>query len=93
MRISEEDLLRSGSLTDAVSIPDDYGGGFMAFVEVNHQSHCLVSCCNWHRCTCFDQILISQQQIFLRKSTFLDYPYYKDKVGEYEAPLPSSAYT
>ena len=61
MRISEEDLLRSGSLTDAVRIPDDYGGGFMASVEVNHQLHCLVSCCNWHRCTFFDEILISQE--------------------------------
>ena len=47
MSISEEDLLKSGSSTDAARIPDDYGGGFMVSVEVHHQLHCLVSCCDW----------------------------------------------
>ena len=51
MSISEDDLLKSGSSTDAVRIPDDYGGGFMVSVEVHHQLHCLVSCCDWHSCT------------------------------------------
>ena len=84
MSISEDDLLKSGSSTDAVRIPDDHGGGFMASVEVNHQLHCLVSCYNWHLCTFFDIILISHEQNFLRKSTFLNYPYYEDKAAEYK---------
>ena len=56
MSISEEDLVKSGSSTDAVRIPDDYGGGFMVSVEVHHQLHCLVSCCNWHIGACLDKV-------------------------------------
>ena len=59
MSISEEDLLKSGSSTDAVRIPEDYGGGFMVSVEVHHQLHCLVSCCDCDLCTFLDRILIA----------------------------------
>ena len=59
MSISEEDLLKSGSSTDAVRIPDDYGGGFMVSVEVHHQLHCLVSYFDWHFCTFLGRVLIS----------------------------------
>jgi len=43
MRISEEQLLKSGFSPDSVRFPEEYGGGFMASLEVNHQLHCLVS--------------------------------------------------
>lgn len=42
MSISETDLLSAGYSKDSVKLPDEYGGGYMASLEVNHQLHCLV---------------------------------------------------
>jgi len=42
MSISEEEVLQAGKTTDAIRIPEEFGGGFMASVEVNHQLHCVV---------------------------------------------------
>ncbi|KAL9597416.1 MAG: hypothetical protein Q9219_005169 [cf. Caloplaca sp. 3 TL-2023] len=41
MRISEDDILKIGKSTDAVKIPAEYGGGYLASLEVNHQLHCV----------------------------------------------------
>ena len=43
MSITEEEVLKIGKTTDAIKIPSQFGGGYMASVEVNHQLHCLVS--------------------------------------------------
>lgn len=40
--ISEDDVIKAGKTTDSIRISDEFGGGFMASVEVNHQLHCLV---------------------------------------------------
>lgn len=39
--ITEEEVLKIGKTTDAIKIPSQFGGGYMASVEVNHQLHCL----------------------------------------------------
>jgi hypothetical protein len=41
-----EQLLRTGEKPSPAMAryPDEYGGGYMATVEVIHQLHCLVSC-------------------------------------------------
>ncbi|KAL8970275.1 MAG: hypothetical protein Q9197_003891 [Variospora fuerteventurae] len=41
MRITEADVLKVGKTKDAVKIPAQYGGGYLASVEVNHQLHCI----------------------------------------------------
>jgi hypothetical protein len=41
MSVPEEVVLRSGETTDAVRLPEELGGGFLAWAEVNHQLHCL----------------------------------------------------
>jgi hypothetical protein len=41
MSVSEEVVLRSGETTDAVRLPKEFGGGYLAWAEVNHQLHCL----------------------------------------------------
>lgn len=43
MSATEEDVLKMGKTKDAVKIPSEYGGGYMASLEVNHQLHCMVS--------------------------------------------------
>ncbi|KAK0391437.1 hypothetical protein NLU13_0938 [Sarocladium strictum] len=39
--VSESDILKSGSTKDAIQIPEEFGGGYMATLEVTHQLHCL----------------------------------------------------
>jgi hypothetical protein len=39
----EEQLLKSGFSPDSVRLPEEYGGAFMATLEVNYQLYCLVS--------------------------------------------------
>ncbi|KAL8832369.1 MAG: hypothetical protein Q9170_004905 [Blastenia crenularia] len=41
MSITKEDILRIGKTTDSVKIPPQFGGGYMASLEVNHQLHCI----------------------------------------------------
>ncbi|KAJ6036866.1 hypothetical protein N7540_001145 [Penicillium herquei] len=41
MSISEDDVLKAGKTTDAIQIPQKWGGGYMASLEVNHQLHCV----------------------------------------------------
>ncbi|KAI4179243.1 MAG: hypothetical protein LQ346_007234 [Caloplaca aetnensis] len=41
MSATEEDVLKMGKTKDAVKIPSEYGGGYMASLEVNHQLHCM----------------------------------------------------
>ncbi|KAJ6032643.1 hypothetical protein N7540_003375 [Penicillium herquei] len=43
--LSEEDLLKGGKTTDAVRIPDIWGGGYLASLEFTHQIHCV--CIAW----------------------------------------------
>ena len=43
MSVSEEVLIASGSDIDSIKVPEEYGGGYMATLEVTHQLHCLVS--------------------------------------------------
>ncbi|KAL8667705.1 MAG: hypothetical protein Q9202_000560 [Teloschistes flavicans] len=43
MSVSEEEILRIGKTTEAIRIPEEFGGGFLASVEVQHQLHCVVS--------------------------------------------------
>ena len=71
MSISEEDVLKVGKTTEAIRIPPEFGGGFMASVEVNHQLHCVVSesCAS---ISAMSQALIRRQN-FLRKSLHRDY--------------------
>lgn len=42
MSISEGEVLKAGKTTDAIRITEEFRGGFMASVEVNHQLHCVV---------------------------------------------------
>lgn len=42
MSISQGKVLKAGKTTDAIRKPEEFGGGFMASVEVNHQLHCVV---------------------------------------------------
>ena len=41
MSVSEDVVLRSGETKDAVRLPPEMGGGYLAWAEVNHQLHCL----------------------------------------------------
>ncbi|RAL07365.1 oxidase ustYa family protein, partial [Aspergillus homomorphus CBS 101889] len=41
MSVSLEVVEKSGENTDAVRLPDELGGGYLAWAEVNHQLHCL----------------------------------------------------
>lgn len=41
MSVSEQDVLASGETLDAVRLPPELGGGYLAWAEVNHQLHCL----------------------------------------------------
>lgn len=41
MSVPEEVVLKSGETTDAVRLPSEMGGGYLAWAEVNHQLHCL----------------------------------------------------
>ncbi|KAI4196530.1 MAG: hypothetical protein LQ350_006513 [Teloschistes chrysophthalmus] len=43
MSVSEEEVLRAGKTTEAIRIPERFGGGFLASVEVQHHLHCVVS--------------------------------------------------
>lgn len=41
MSVPLEVVEASGETTDAVRLPDELGGGYLAWAEVNHQLHCL----------------------------------------------------
>jgi hypothetical protein len=41
MSVSEEVVIKSGEDTNAVRLPGELGGGYLAWAEVNHQLHCL----------------------------------------------------
>lgn len=41
--ISHDELLKIGAPESSVKLPPDSGGGYMAWLEVFHQLHCLVS--------------------------------------------------
>ena len=41
-RISPEDLERIGGKPHAAKFPDAAGGGYIGFMEVLHQLHCIV---------------------------------------------------
>lgn len=50
--VSESDVIKSGSTKDAVRVPEEFGGGYMATLEITHQLHCLVSSLyllGWHQ--------------------------------------------
>lgn len=42
MSVLPEELIKSGSDTDSVRVPEMLGGGYMASLEITHQLHCLV---------------------------------------------------
>ncbi|KAG1728437.1 hypothetical protein EDB19DRAFT_1913783 [Suillus lakei] len=46
IRMTLEQLLRTGEKPSPAMVryPDEYGGGYMATVEITHQLHCVVSC-------------------------------------------------
>ncbi|KAL8626496.1 hypothetical protein Q9189_007809 [Teloschistes chrysophthalmus] len=56
MSVSEEEVLRAGKTTEAIRIPERFGGGFLASVEVQHHLHCVLN--------------LTPTQNFLRKSLF-----------------------
>ena len=41
MSVPFEVVKESGETADAVRLPEDLGGGYLAWAEVNHQLHCL----------------------------------------------------
>jgi hypothetical protein len=41
MSVSKEAVIKSGENPDAVRLPPELGGGYLAWAEVNHQLHCL----------------------------------------------------
>lgn len=43
MSITEETFQKLNASKNAVKVPEGYGGGRQAFVEVIHELHCLVS--------------------------------------------------
>lgn len=44
LSISEHDLKKSGfDPQKSTRLPEEYGGGYLVTIEVNHQLHCLVS--------------------------------------------------
>lgn len=42
--LSPETVRKMGSSEDSVRFPPEYGGGYMAFLEVFHHIHCVVCC-------------------------------------------------
>jgi hypothetical protein len=39
--ITPEEVIKTGGSLDAVRLPSEYGGGYMATAEITHQMHCL----------------------------------------------------
>ncbi|KAJ6783184.1 hypothetical protein PWT90_07875 [Aphanocladium album] len=68
MSVTKDDVLKSGSDLDSVKVPEEYGGGYLASLEVTHQLHCLATYWDYYQ---FRSVEFSDEPAMVR--THLDH--------------------